>query len=278
LGAALQHREAAGPLVDFLHACSGVAIASAPALLFGVVAGALLAKRTRGFRWDAFLLTLALLGPVPATLLGVLSVILTLPTRGLAPPSGARGVLPELLAEMRQRAPPLLALLMVAAGLEVTTSSLPSGMVPSVVLALALLLAARLDDAGSVVVAAVLVRKGFDPGLAVALVALGPSIRPASIRALAARFRVNGVAALFLLALVVLGAAWVISISGALVHAKPAADGAFAVLRDPLPAQSAAAPLGAASAVLLIGIGLTTLWTAGVRGWFAPLRHGPKAD
>ena len=27
---------------------------------------------------------------------------------------------------------------------------------------------------------------------------------------------------------------------------------------------------------LLFAIALATLWTAGVRGWFAPLRHGPR--
>jgi hypothetical protein len=171
----------------------------------------------------------------------------------------------------------LLALLVVAAGIEVSTPGLPQGLLPSAILAAGLLLAARLDAAGAVAVAAVLVRKGFDPGLAVALVTLGPLMRAASVRALAARFRFNGVAALALLALFTLGAAWLVSNSGALAGARPAADGAFAALRDSLPAQSAAAPLGAASAVLLIGIGLTTLWTAGVRGWFAPLRHGPKA-
>jgi len=278
LGAAMQHRDSAGPLLEFLRAFSGLAIACAPALLFGVMAVALLAMRTRVFRYDAFLLALALLGPAPAALLGVLSVLLLLPVAPrFAPPPDASGVWPELLAQIRQRAPPLLALLVVAAGIEVSAPALPQGLVPLVALAAALLLAARLDDAGAVAVAAVLVHKGFDPGVAIALVALGPLIRTASIRALAARFRFNGVAALAILALFALGAGWLVSISGALARARPAADGALASLRDSLPAQSAAAPLGAASAVLLIGIGLTTLWTAGVRGWCAPLRHGPKA-
>jgi hypothetical protein len=28
---------------------------------------------------------------------------------------------------------------------------------------------------------------------------------------------------------------------------------------------------------VLVAIALATLWAAGVRGWFAPLRHGPRA-
>ena len=274
LGAALHHRESAGPLVSFLHAFSGVAIACAPALLFGAVAGAL-ALRTRSLvRWDSFLLALALFGPAPAALLGVFSVVVSLPlARGLPPPPETTGALPELLAEVRHRAPPLLALLVVAAGLEASTPLLPQGIVPLATLGAALLLAARLDEAGAVAVAAVLVRKGFDPGIAVALVALGPLTRTASLRALAARARFRGVAALSILALFALGAGKLLSISGLLSRAKPAADGAFASLRDSLFAQVAAAPLGAASAALLIGIALTTLWSAGVRGWFAPLRH-----
>lgn len=273
LGAALQHRESAGPLVSFLHAFSGVAIACAPALLFGVVAGALVPLRSL-VRWDSFLLALALFGPAPAALLGVLSVVVSLPlARGFPPPPETTGALPELLAEVRHRAPPLLALLVVAAGLEASTPLLPQGIVPLAMLAAALLLAARLDDAGAVAVAAVLVRKGFDPGIAMALVALGPLTRTASLRALAARARFRGVAALSILALFALGAGRLLSISGLLSRAKPAADGAFASLRDSLFAQVAATPLGAASAALLIGIALTTLWSAGVRGWFAPLRH-----
>ena len=33
-------------------------------------------------------------------------------------------------------------------------------------------------------------------------------------------------------------------------------------------------PLGAASAAGLLALIFATLWKAGVRGWFAPLRHG----
>ena len=48
---------------------------------------------------------------------------------------------------------------------------------------------------------------------------------------------------------------------------------AFAPLSD----QAASAPLGVTSAVVLLALAFATLWSAGVRGWFAPLRHGPRA-
>ncbi len=277
LGAMLQHRESSGPVLDFLRAFSGVAMASAPALLLGVIAGALLARRVRAFRFDAVLLALALLGPLPAVLLGVLLLLFSPAVPRAEPPSEGPGVIRELLAEIRQRAPPLLALLAAAAALEMSAPSLPASFLPSATLAVALLLCARLDEAGAVAVAAVLVHKGFDPGLAMALVALGPATRAAAMRALAARIPFGGVAASAILAAAALGAARLMAISGALSRAKPAADAAFAVLHDSQAAQAAAAPLGALSAAVLIVIALATLWAAGVRGWFAPLRHGPKS-
>src|SRR5256885_397734 len=92
------------------------------------------------------------------------------PRGGGARPAWGRG------EEVRERLPRLLTLLLVAAGLEVSSRSLPPGFGPEAALAIALLIAARLDMAGAVAIAAVLVRKGFDPGMAVALVAIGPML------------------------------------------------------------------------------------------------------
>ena len=181
-------------------------------------------------------------------------------------------MLAELLSEIGQRAPPLLALLIAAAGLEASTPSLPPGLLPTAALAVALALAARLDEAGAVAVAAVLVHKGFDAGFAIALVALGPFTRAAAVRALPVRPRLRA-GALALIA--ALGAGWLISRFDFLAAARSAADRALAGLRAPLAAQLSAAPLGTAAAAVLLCIALATLWTAGVRGWFAPLRHGP---
>ena len=48
-------------------------------------------------------------------------------------------------------------------------------------------------------------------------------------------------------------------------------------MRLALRAQAVASPFAAASAAVLVLAALATLWTAGARGWFAPLRHGPRA-
>src|SRR5260370_39319183 len=86
LGAVL-HLKAGGreePVLEFLRALGGVSLAAAPALLFGALAGAFLATRTRSFRWDAFLLALVLLGPAAAA---VLAVLLGLQPRFAPPPA-----------------------------------------------------------------------------------------------------------------------------------------------------------------------------------------------
>jgi hypothetical protein len=168
---------------------------------------------------------------------------------------------------VRLRAPSLLALLVVAAGLEVSTPVFPAHVVPATALAVGLLLCARLDEAGAVAVAAVLVRKGMDPSLALALLVAGPFTRRALMKL---RTWLLPAAAL-----VALAAGRVLS--GVLAQAQPAAAHALAAVRDSTAAQAAASPLGAASTAVLIAIALATLWTAGVRGWFAPLRHGPRA-
>ena len=179
------------------------------------------------------------------------------------------GIVPEVLDAIRRRAPPLLALLFGAAGLEVSTPALPSHPLAALALALAVVLCARLDEAGAVAVAAVLVHKGLDPALAVALLAIGPFTRAGLLRA--SRRRLGWAA----LAWFVVGTlAWR---TGALASAGALASSALDGVRNPIAAQAAASPIGSASALALIAIALETLWTAGVRGWFAPLRHGPRA-
>ena len=266
LGAVL-HLRSQGPLLEFLRVFGGLAIACAPALLGGAAVAALLALPRRVIRWDGLLLALVLLGPLPAVLFGTLSLLFALPAgRGAGRPPP---VLAGLLFSVRQHGPPLLLLLAIAAGLEVSTSALPAGFIKQLALSLALLLAARLDVAGAVAVTAVLVRKGFDPGLAIALVALGPmtsgaleSLRRAGRRTVVLRFT--------LFAAIALGA----TLSGLLTPEHPAIDRAFALARHPFGAQFAGSPLSAASAVILFAIAIATVWEAGVRGWFAPLRHG----
>ena len=299
LSAVLHLRGAeAGPLAGLLRVFAGVALACSPALLGGALVAALLALPVRLLRWDALLLVLVLLGPLPAILFGTLSLLFALPLRraGAAlpdeegPPASASAapappaewgwrrppVLAGLLASVRRHGPPQILLLAVAAVLAVSAPSLPAGLLPRAALSLALLFAARLDQASAAAVAAVVLRRGFDPGLAVGLLALGPVTRGAvdAVRSAlrdAAPESTRGALRLALFAALALGTT---RVSALLSGAHPSVDRALAAVRGPLEAQVLSSPLGAASAAVLLALILATLWKAGVRGWFAPLRHG----
>jgi len=267
LGAVLHLRQQGhtAPALDYLRALAGLSLAAAPALLCGSIAGALLAARVRSFRWDAFLLALVLLGAPAALALGALTILLALPRRAAPSPARPEGVSAALLQEARERAPPIFALFIAAAGLEVTVSSFPSDWPSAIALVAAVALAARLDEAGAVAVAAVLVGKGLDPAPAVALLAIGPLMRRGSARRTVA----------LLLGAAALAAAAALSFLGALSSAPAAARQVLARVRETFPAQVWSSPVGAASAVVLLALALATLWSAGARGWFTPLRHDP---
>jgi hypothetical protein len=278
LGAVLHLGEhGAAPVLEFLRTLSGVALASAPALLCGVVAGALLASRTRFFRWDTFLLLLVLMGPVAAAAWAALTVLLALPVvRFHALAATARPVSDWLAAAVRVRAPPLFMLSIAAAGLDVSARSFPTGPLAVLALCAVIALAARLDDAGAALIAAVLVRKGLDPGVAVALLAIGPITRAALVRLLADRGRLRAAAEVVIASAAALGIGELLSSAGALRGARAGAAAALQHLGEPLSAQVAASPVAAAAAAILIAAALGTLWSEGVRGWFTPLRHGPR--
>src|SRR2546428_360639 len=126
-------------------------------------------------------------------------ILLSLPlARSLRADSPARPVGLELVAAVRERAPALLTLVVVAAVLEVSARAFPTSFVPAAALLLLVAFCARLDDAGAVVVAAVLVRKGLDPGIAIALLACGPLTRAALVRILGRRGRGAAAAAMVL--------------------------------------------------------------------------------
>ncbi len=279
LGAALHLREeGAQPVLEFLHALCGIALVSGPAVLCGSVTAALLAARTRFFRWDAFLLVVVLLGAAAAATWAVLSVVLALPfTRHYGRSSSSRPVFTELAWFVRTRAPPLFMLLVAAASLEVSAAAFPSNPFAATALLVAIALAARLDDAGAVLLAAVLVRKGLDPGFAIAMLVIGPITRTALLRDLAARRR-GFAAAIFAGQFAVsLAAGKLLAASGALASAQAAATAALRNIGESLPDQVTSSPLATAAAVVVIGAALATLWSEGVRGWFTPLRHGPRA-
>ena len=77
-----------------------------------------------------------------------------------------------------------------------------------------------------------------------------------------------------LLALVALGTIAALSAAGTL---RPSGSGVLAHLREPIAAQAAGTPLGLAAGTVLLALALVTLWGAGVRGWFSPLRHGAQS-
>ncbi len=181
----------------------------------------------------------------------------------------------ELVGSVRQRAPAMLALLTVAAGLEIGSRSFAGPLPAAALLLLALALAARLDEAGAAAIAAVLVAKGLDPGLAVAVLAFGPLTRTGLTRALSARGRLRGAVALAIECAAAAIAARLLSVWGVLTGAPAAAEQVLQSAGAGLGAQVAASPLAAACAFVLAALALATLWSVGVRGWFAPLRHGP---
>jgi hypothetical protein len=276
LGALVHLREEAAPLLEMLRVLEGVALACAPAVLVGSVAFALLAARTRFFRWDAFLVALVLLGPAAAMAWAGLSLLLSLPIARLFRVAEApRPVPAELVAVVRQRAPALLTLTLAAAGLWVSMDSFPTSFLATAALLAVVALAARLDEAGAMAVGAVLIGKGLDPGIAVSLLALGPLTRSAAARALGDK-PATAAGALLLEGIFALVGGKLLSISGALAGAQTAVQHALQNVRGEMGAQVASTPLGAVAAAVLVGLALATLWSEGARGWFSPLRHGPR--
>jgi hypothetical protein len=275
LGALIHWPPNATPLAELVRALGGLSLVCSPAILVGCVLGALLASRTRFFRWDAFALALVLLGPAGAMAWALLTVLLSLPlARSFRADSPPRPAVLEIVATVRERAPAMLMLMVAAAALEVSAGAHPS-FVPAAALLLAVALCARLDEAGAMVIAAVLIRKGLDPGMAIAALCCGPVTRAAMVRALAGLGRATA-AAMALGCAVAVAAGRLLSVSGGLAAVSGVANQAMRGVQEPLAAQVASSPLATATAVVLVALAIATLWSEGVRGWFAPLRHGPR--
>jgi len=75
---------------------------------------------------------------------------------------------------------------------------------------------------------------------------------------------------------VALAAGKLLSLTGILASAPLIAAHALEGVRESVQTQLTSSPLSAAAAVILLAMALATLWSEGVRGWFAPLRHGPR--
>jgi hypothetical protein len=109
----------------------------------------------------------------------------------------------------------------------------------------------------------------------VSLLALGPLTRSAAARALGDK-PATAAGALLLEGIFALAGGKLLSISGALAGAQAAVQHALQNVRGETGAQVASSPLGAVAAAVLVGLALATLWSEGARGWFSPLRHGPR--
>jgi len=217
-----------------------------------------------------------LLGAPVAMAWAALTVLLSLPAAtSLRGRRAARPIAGELVASVGARGPAMLALLLAAAALELSAQEFPASRLAGGTLLFLLVLSARLDEAGAVAVAAVLVHKGLDPGLAVALLALGPITRAPLVPALGARGRMLAAAALAVEGAAAFAAGRLLSLWGVLAGAPAVVDQVLRPARAALSAQVLASPFGAVSSLVLLGVALATLWSAGARGWFAPLRHGP---
>ncbi len=247
----------ATPVVAFLRALATLWLASAPALLVGALAWVALLRfspRSARLRLDELLLTLALLGPLAALLRTALATALALTgPRWPTPPARS------LLLGLRPRAPWLVVLLVVAAAALVVAPPLPALSSWAVLL---LLMAARADGTFATPLAAVLVQKGFHPGAALALLALGPHLR-GSLRQMLAPVAV---------------AAAVVALSALGLPARLVQPNrSLATWSEPIAAQLASAPLASLAGAAMLLLVLSTVWAAGARGWFAPLRHGDGA-
>jgi len=194
-------------------------------------------------RWDAIALALALLGPSFAICLMVLAALRLTSSRG--PPLSP-------VAAVRERGPRFLLLLVAAAAIESSLDRLPATPLGVLGVAIAVAVAARLDEAGAVLIAAAVLHQGFAPLAVLAGLAIGPIALDWKRIALSAA--------------VVAAATRVVSFRPLLPWD----------LRNGLGAQLTSSPLAAAAAVVVVALALRSLWTQGARGWFSPLRHRPE--
>jgi hypothetical protein len=171
--------------------------------------------------------------------------------------------LPE---EYAFRAPPVLALFLLAAGIDALA---PAGFFASlapILVALGLAAFAQASASGAALVGAALVHRGLPATLAVPFLALGslPVARIAVARA--AALAAGGV-------LVALAAGKALSATAFPDLAVRAAVASFAAAQKPVRAQIASSPFEASCLVVVLALGLAMIYRKGVRGWFLPLRH-----
>ena len=272
IGAFLDLRNTAG-VIGFARTAAALALAAAPALIVSIAIEAAV-KRVHRLgplreRAEGFLATAALLGWIAAGVRLALALLLgvSLWLAGRRTPQRRRAA---MLEELAPRGPWLLILLAVAASVDVLAPSgwfaalRPAGLV---VVAALLGLAAYASASGGAVLACALVHRGLPAELAVPFLALGSL----PVRGTPPARAIAGLVAGFAAAL---ATAELLTRTAMLRGAVAAASAVLARGSEPVLAQAAAAPVSAACLLLLVVLGLVLVWRSGVRGWFAPVRHG----
>ena len=271
LGVVLEVRTSAR-IAAFARTMVALALGVAPALVASIAAEA----AARRFRipglarapFEGLFATGALLGWPSAAVRAGLAALVSVAPR-LVRSKTPEGPPALLVVDLARRAPWLVVLLVVAAGVDALAppgwfrAVGPAGLV---LVCASLAASSRASASGAALLLCALVHRGFSVGLALPFLALG--VLPLR-RAQAARSVLLAVL-LFPLALA----------AGAGLERLPflrgSASFAAAVLERaqlPLGAQLASAPAATACTALLVLLALALALRSGVRGWFAPFRH-----
>lgn len=264
-------------IAGFARAATALALGVSPALIASIAAEVLSRRRPVLHQlrapFEGLFATAALLGWVAAAVRALLSALFVVSGRLLRLDEPVPRAIP-LHGELTRRGPWLVVLLFLAAAVVVLAP--PDwfgqlGPLGTVLVAASITLAARASASGGAMLVCSLVHGGLPCGLALPFLALG-AVR---IRHLSPARRTVAAAAGFCAALV---AGVALQRLPALRASTRMVDAVLARAHDPVPSQLAAAPAAAACAVLLSALAVALAFRSGVRGWFAPFRHGDSHD
>jgi hypothetical protein len=257
-------------VVAVVRTSVALALSVAPALLVGLA-----------FRWATMRLTPRAAEPARAAaagvfplwaLLGVVAAAVRVLLGALFWSLGRRlsAIRPQrarpLAEEYAARAPPVLALFLLAAGTDALAPPELFGSTAPIAVAVVLALFAQASTSGATLVAAALVHRGLPANLAIPFLALGslPLGRTSHARTAATGFAAVAAA---------LAASAALSRTDLAERARRTVEVVFAGSQARLGAQLAAAPAETACLALVVLLGLAMIYRNGVRGWFLPLRH-----
>jgi hypothetical protein len=268
LGAFFDLRNATS-VVAVARAAVALALAAAPALLVGLAVrwatmrlSPRAAEPARAAAAGAFPLW-ALLGIAAAAVRVVLGTLFWFLGHRLA--AVRRAPARPLLEEYAVRAPPVLALFLLAAGADALAPPDFFASAP-IVGSLVLAVFAQASASGAALVAAALVHRGLPASLAIPFLALASLPLGRTTLARTAAIVTAGVAA-------ALAASAALSRTDIPDRARHAVETCFAGSRDRVVVQLASAPVQTACLAVVMLLGLAMIYRKGVRGWFLPLRH-----